>query len=153
MSKPFYKVSDSNAGTLLPTNKHWLNEYNFLQCFLGAGGSSTVLCLWEQGVPLAWVHTASFCTFHPRNSFGHNLSHHLTPDIWDNTQRVPALVLWTDWWCRQSPCQLFQTVLSPCTSLQITSEELRDSSHADPQTSTGHIAAVLPAAPTHKCLC
>lgn len=57
-------------------------------------------------------------------------------------------MIWTDWWCRQRPCQLFQTVLSPPTSLQVTSEAPWDSSHADPQNATGHLAAFLPAAPT-----
>lgn len=150
MSKSFYKLSDSNAGTLLPANKHWLNKYNFFERFLGA---ECRVPLWEQGVSLASVHTASFSTFHPRNSFGHYISHHLTPDTWDNTQGVHALMLWTDWPCRKTPCWLFQTALSPCTSLQVTLETLRDSSHADPQTSTGHPAAFLPAAPTHNCLC
>lgn len=52
MSKPFYKMTDSNDGSLFPVNKHWLNVYNFLWCFLGAECSSTGLCCENKVYPL-----------------------------------------------------------------------------------------------------
>lgn len=49
MSKSFYKLSDSNAGTLLPANKHWLSKYNFFERFLGARAG---LCYGNKVYPL-----------------------------------------------------------------------------------------------------
>lgn len=59
-------------------------------------------------------------------------------------------------WCRGNQCRLFQTVLLPRAVLQVTSEALREFSHADPQTSIGHLAAfpsLLAAPHTNHSLC